>query len=142
MRIIFLILFLLSGLASAQQQCICTAGCKIASDPYPPGIGQPTTCSVKIGGVVVASASVVASSTIPLSNASVCLPASGTYNPGVTGSVACQVPIAAQANGSTVTVIMNASNAAGLSVDSAAFSFQSVSALATVPQVPMNLRPN
>jgi hypothetical protein len=136
-----LLLLMVSSAAAAQQMCICTAGCKIAADPYPPGSGQPTLCTVYKGGVAIGSSSVVASNTIPLSNATVCLPANTAYSPGVAGSVACQVPIPGQAAG-LVTVTMRASNGVGETADSAAYTFQSVSAFPTLPQVPVNLRPN
>jgi hypothetical protein len=131
-----------AGISYAQAaQCVCTTGCKIASDPYPPGTGQPTSCAVYKAGLQIGTSPTVASTTIPTSNASVCAPASATYNPGVAGSVACQVTIPGQPAGN-VTITMRAANAAGETADSAAFTFQSVAALPTLPQVPVNPRVN
>jgi hypothetical protein len=141
-----LLLLFLAPVAAAQQQCVCTAGCKIASDPYPPPAvnqpdSRPTSCTVTVGGAIV-NAPVVASSTILLSNSSICSPASSTYVPGVVGSVACLVAIPSQANGTTVTATMTATNVKGETLPSAPYTFQSVSALTVLPSVPVNLRTN
>lgn len=127
--------------AVAAQQCVCTSGCRIASDPYPPTASQPTLCSVYKSGVFVNSANVVPSTNIAASNAAVCQPASAAYSPGPAGSVSCEVTIPAQPAGN-VTITMRASNAAGETGDSTPYTFQSVSTLAVLPQVPVNLRPN
>jgi len=117
-----------SGYVQAAS-CLCsTTGCKIVSDPYPAGADQPTTCTVYKAGVVVASAPVVQSSTVPASNAAICQPASPAYSPGPAGSVACLVPIPAQLLGS-VTLTMTASNADGTSAQSAPFVFTNVATL-------------
>jgi len=140
----FLFLFVLTLCASsalAQQSCLCTAGCKLASDPYPAGAGQPTTCTVYKGGVSIASGSVVASSTIATSNGTVCLPASAPYVPGPSTNVSCEVTIPAQVAGA-VTITMTASDGAGESSQSAPYTFQSVSILPTLPIAPTNPRPN
>lgn len=139
-RLIAFALLLISTSSVAAQSCICTAGCKIVSDPYPPGTGQPASCTVYKGSAI-ASAPVVLSSTVPLNNNTVCLPASQTYVPGVAGSVSCMVTIPAQAAGN-VTLTMTATNGAGETAQSSLFTFQSVSALPTLPQVPVNLRAN
>ena len=130
---------LFSFLGNAQAaNCLCTAttGCKIVSDPYPAGTSQPTTCTIYKAGVVVASAPVVQSSTIPASNAMVCQPASPAYSPGSAGSVACLVPIPAQSLGN-VMLTMTATNAAGESAQSVPFVFVNVATLATLPPVPV-----
>lgn len=137
----FAVMVFTAGAAAAQQACVCTSGCKIVADAYPPGPNQPTSCNVYKGGSVIGSALVVFSNTVPANNANVCLPASGTYNAGVAGSVACMVPIPAQAAGA-VTVTMSAANGAGETAQSAPYTFQSVSTLPTLPQVPVNLRAN
>jgi hypothetical protein len=140
--LVFAFLVLATTAAVAQgASCVCTAGCKIAANSYPPGPDQPTACEVFKAGTQIASGPVVASSTIPVSNAGVCQPASAPYVPGVAGSVSCEVTIPPQAAG-PVTITMRASNAAGESADSTAYTFQSVSALPIIPQVPVNLRPN
>lgn len=126
--------------ASAQQLCVCTAGCKIASDPYPPGLDQPTSCTVYKGGVQIGTGAVVDSSTIPVSNATTCLPSSAAYVPGPAGSKACFVQIPAQPANSLVTTTTTASNARGESGPSAPYSFQSVAALPVVPPTPTNTR--
>ncbi len=126
--------------SAAAQSCICTAGCKIASDPYPPGNNQPDQCEVRKGGVLIGTAPVVLSANIPLNNNTVCTPQSTTYVPGAAGSVACLVTIPAQPVGS-VTVVMRATNLIGASADSSAFTFSSVSQIPTaVPAVPVGLR--
>jgi hypothetical protein len=136
-----LLFFAASTSIAAQQLCVCTTGCKIASDPYPPGAAQPTSCTIYKGGVAIASSPTVLSTTIPTNNASVCMPASSTYLPGVAGSVACQVVIPAQVAGS-VTVTMTATNGAGETAASTPLVFTSVAALPVLPPVPANLRPN
>lgn len=131
-----------SGMASAQQQCVCTSGCDIASDSYPPAtqtVGQPTTCAVFKAGTQIGSGAVVPSTSIPTNNASVCLPSSAPYNPGPAGSVACKVTIPAQALGN-VTLTMRASNAAGSSPDSAAWTLANVAFLPVIPAAPTGLR--
>lgn len=133
-------LLLFASEAVAQQQCVCTAGCKIASDPYPPSGPTPTSCTVYKAGVAIANSPFANSSTIPASNATVCSPASPTY-PVIAGGIACEVVIPAQPAGS-VTLTMTATNAQGESAQSAAFTFTSVAVLLTVPGTPVNLRPN
>jgi hypothetical protein len=143
-RIVLLALYVLlipAAAAQAVQLCLCTVGCFIASNPYPPGANQPTTCDLYKSGVLVGSAAVFPSDQIPTSNSLVCAPASLPYNPGVAGSVACKVPLPSQAAGTTVNVTMRAANGAGVTGDSAVYTFQSVSALPTIPQVPTGLRP-
>jgi hypothetical protein len=128
--------------AAAQQNCVCNSGCKIASDPYSPGTNQPTSCSAYKPGspdVLLGSAATALSSTI-VGMPNVCQPANGAYNPGVAGSVSCLVAIPPQTAGTLVTVVERAANAAGETANSAQFTFQSVSALATLPSVPLNLR--
>jgi hypothetical protein len=140
MRFAVALLALFAAPAFAQAaNCLCTAGCKLASDPYTAGTSQPTTCTVYKAGVNIGSGPVVASSTIPLSNAAVCQPASAAYVPGPSTNVSCLVTIPAQAAGN-VTVTMTASNAAGESAQTSPFSFNSVAALATIPLVPVNPR--
>lgn len=141
-RIVVALLFALPAIAAgAQQSCVCTSGCTVVSDPYPPGADQPTSCRILVGGVtVIASSPVVLSSSIATSNAARCTPASATYNPGVAGSVACSGAIPAQAAGTTVSVTMDAINGAGESAPSSALTFQSVSALPIFPKVPVNPR--
>lgn len=140
---LFAVLVMYSQLSDAQtQQCVCTAGCDIASDPYPPAtatVGQPTTCTVYKAGVQIGTGAVVPSTSIPTSNAASCLPSSATYNPGPAGSVACKVTIPAQPVGN-VTLTMRASNAAGSSPDSAAWTFANVAFLPVTPAAPTGLR--
>lgn len=138
------ILFCFSGMADAQaaQSCICTSGCQIAADPYPPTALQPATCTVYKAGVAVSTnVPVTLSSGIATSNATRCAPASPTYNPGPAGSVAPLIAIPAQAAGTTVTITMDCLTGPGAtpSPTSATFTFTSVSAL---PQLvaPTNLR--
>ncbi len=128
--------------AQAVQSCICTSGCTVVSDPYPPGADQPTSCSGKVNGVAIAASPVVLSSTIPATNTTVCAPGSPTYSPGVAGSVACSISIPAQAAGTTVIVTAAAINGAlpGGTGDAVALTFQSVQALPVAPKVPLNLR--
>lgn len=141
MRILLFTLALFTfSVAAAQQQCICTAGCKIASDPYPQAGPQPTSCAVYKAGVQIATAPVVASTTIPVSNASVCFPASAPYVQ-VAGAVSCEVLIPPQPAGA-VTLTMTATNIVGETAQSAPYTFQSVSALPQLPSVPVNPRPN
>ena len=139
MRKILWCLLLVSGFAWGQQSCVCTAGCKIASDPFPAGTGSPTSCTVYKGGVLIGTGATVASSTIPLTNATTCLPPSSVYVAGPVGSVACLVTIPAQPAGS-VTLTATATSAAGESVQSAPFVFVSVAALPTVPTAPTGIR--
>jgi hypothetical protein len=141
MRLALAVLALIAAPAFAQAaNCLCTTGCRIASDPYPTGTAQPTTCTVYKAGVNIGSGAVVASSTIPLSNAANCQPASAAYVPGPAGNVSCLVSIPAQAAGTTVTLTMTATSAAGESAQSSPFSFVSVAALATIPSAPANPR--
>lgn len=134
--VVLVILLFASPLYAQAANCVCTGGgCKIASDPYPPGADQPTTCKVYVGGTFYIS-NVVLSQNMPVNNGNVCQPASPNYNPGVAGSVSCYVSIPAQPTG-TVTLTMTASNAAGESGQSAPFSFVNVAALATLPKVPV-----
>jgi hypothetical protein len=123
--------------AQSNPNCICNNGCKIASDPFPPPAAvQPVTCTVLKSGVAIATGPVVASTTIPNGNGTVCQPSSAPYAPGVAGSVACLVTIPAQPVG-TVTLVMTATNAAGTTAASAPFAFVSVAALSTLPPVPV-----
>jgi hypothetical protein len=132
------LLFTVTAVA-AQPSCLCTAGCKISADAYSAGTAQPTSCTVYKAGVNIGTGAVVASSTIPLSNAAVCTPASPTYVPGPGTNVSCLVTIPAQAAGQ-ITLAMTASNAAGESSQSSPFVFNSVAALPTIPAPPGNLR--
>jgi hypothetical protein len=136
-KVLAFMLVMFSVSAFAQQQCVCTAGCKIASDPFPLTGPQPSTCNVYKAGTVIASGSAVLANTIPTSNGTVCVPASTTYNAGPAGSLACLVPIPAQPTGN-VTLTMTGVNSQGESAQSASFSFQSVSSLA--PPSPTGLR--
>jgi len=138
---LILILTFIPCIAFAQQQCVCVGGCKVASAPYPAGIAQPTSCAIYKNGVQIASGPVVASSSIPLSNASICLPADTPYSPGPTGSVSCLVAIPPQV-ACNVTLTGTASDAAGESAQSAPFTFVSVAALPTVPTPPTAWRVN
>jgi hypothetical protein len=137
--LLFAVLLFWMPMAVAAQQCICTAGCDIASDPFPPGPNQPTACTLTRNGVIVGSFPVVLSSTIPLSNAASCMPASATYVPGPVGSVACLMTLPPLVPG-TYTLTASAGNAAGVSPASAPFVFDSVAALPTIPIAPANLR--
>lgn len=113
--------------------CICTAGCRIASDPFAVNADAPTSCSVKKAGTVIATSATVLSNTIPTSNTAVCLPADTTYVPGPPGSVACLVAIPPQPAGA-VALVMTAINAKG-GTDSPIFTFQSVSSIPSNPPV-------
>lgn len=139
---LFLVFALFSiGAASAQQACLCTAGCTISSgDSYPAGAGQPTTCTVYRAGAVVAVAPVVLSSAIPVSNAARCTPASAPFVPGPAGSVSCSVPIPGVAAGVTTTVMLTATNAAGETPQSTGLTFQSVAVLPVLSTTPTNVR--
>jgi len=140
-RLLVALLAVLAVPAFAQAaNCLCTSGCRIASDPYPSGTAQPTSCTVYKAGVSIGTGATVASSTIPLSNAANCQPASAAYVPGPAGNVSCLVTIPAQAAGTTVTLTMTATSAAGESAQSSPFSFVSVAALATIPSPPANQR--
>jgi hypothetical protein len=138
-HLLFVALLFTVTAAAAQPSCLCTSGCSIASDPYTTGSGQPTSCTVYKAGVSIGTGAVVASSTIPLSNAAKCTPASPAYVPGVASNVSCLVSIGAQAAG-TVTISMTATDAAGESAQSSPFTFVSVAALPTIPASPLNLR--
>lgn len=131
-----------SAVAQAAQ-CVCNNGCKVAAGPYPPPAGgQPTSCTIEKGGVVVAgsSCSIVSSSTIPVSNTAVCQPADAAYNPGVAGSVAPLAILPAQPLGN-VTLVMKVFNAAAPGgVASVPFTFDNVAGLSTAPLAPANLR--
>jgi len=138
-RIALLLLLMLSPLAAAaQQSCLCTTGCVVVSDPYNAGTGLPTACQAVIGATTI-TGSIVDSSTIAVSNATRCSPASPNYVPGPAGSKACSVNVPAQAANTTVTLTMTVSNSAGTSPGTS-FSFQSVSALPTVPPPPGGIR--
>lgn len=142
MRFLIVLVAALCALAAQPiyaASCLCTAGCKITSDPYLPGADVPETCTVYKAGVAVASAPVVPSLSIPSSNSSVCAPSSGMYNQGPVGAVSCLVTIPAQAAGA-VTVTMTASNALGESPPSAPFTFTNVAVLPKAPPATTNLR--
>ncbi len=130
----------LSATAQAVPACVCSGptGCKVASNPYPPSPDQPTQCEVWKGGAVIASGPTVLSSTVPLNNNTVCIPANAAYSPGVAGSVACLVTIPTQPNGATVVLTMKAINLLGDNGLSGPYTFQSVSAIPSAkPQVPV-----
>jgi hypothetical protein len=132
--LIFLALLLGAHAVAAQtQQCLCTAGCKVVSGAYAAGTSQPTSCNIYKAGTLLVSGSMVASTTIPTNNASVCQPADPAYNPGTAGSMACVANIPAQAAGTTVALTVRGVNGAGEALDGAVLTFQSVSALPTVP---------
>ena len=140
-----LLLALLPALALAQtpQRCICVNGCSVASDPVPGGLpDSPTACNIYKPGTAtpIASAPTVLSSTIPLSNASTCFPASVNYVPGPAGSVAGLVPIPAQPAGTLVTFTGTFIEPAGETAQSAPLTFQSVAALPVLSGPPTGLR--
>jgi len=132
------------GAFAAPQQCICVgpAGCTVVTDPFPQGVPQPTACTLRAAnGVAIATAPVVDSATIPLSNANVCAPASPTYVPGPAGSVACAVPAGSYAVGNTLTFLMSATYPNGESGNSVPFQLVNVSVLPQPTKtIPLNQR--
>lgn len=141
-RLIPLIALMFAPLAFAVDQCVCTSGCKILSNVLTVvGNQAPDTCTVykMPGRTVLASAPVVDATSagpIPTNNSAVCIP-SQSFSYGAAGSVACFVPIPAQAAGTSVQIIATTTNVAGESADSPAYTFQSVSALTQKPPVPV-----
>lgn len=146
---LFLVLLLFAPLTAAQpvQQCVCVAGCKIASAPMlDPVHGAPTSCTIyqmpartqlAAGATVDAT---TASGGIPVGNSLACLPADANYIYGPTGSRACLVMIPPQPAGSTLTYVATFTyGAAGESGDSTPDTFQSVQTLPK-PSVPVGLR--
>jgi hypothetical protein len=129
--------------AQTTQQCVCTSGCKIASDPFPTTGLQPTKCTAYSmpGRVSLATGNVVAATSIASSNSLVCLPPDAAYSPGASGAVACLVTIPAQPANSNVTVVITTccDNAGKESGDSVALTFQSVQNIAPAP-VPLKPR--
>lgn len=138
-KLLLAALLLICAAASAQPVCVCTAGCKIVSDPYPSTGPLPTICTVYKAGAFVNSATPVASNNISVSNASVCSPASATYNPGPAGSLSCSVMIPAQAAG-TVTLTMTAGNATTAETAPTTITFISAALLPVALSQPANLR--
>lgn len=131
------LLFAASSVAAAQQQCVCTAGCKIAvwNNTYPTTGGSvPTSCTIYKAGAPIATGTWVAGAA--LNNAGTCLPADAPVTP--TAGM-CVPTIPAQAAG-TVTLTATATNAAGETAQSTPFVFVSVGALATILPAPTNLR--
>ena len=121
--------------AQAVQQCICTAGCKVASNAYVNDASAPTSCNFYKSGVLVTAGAMVSSGTIPLANSTVCTPGDAPYVPGPAGSLACVGNIPAQADKSTVALTVRGVNGAGEALDGGVLTFQSVSQLPTVPPV-------
>lgn len=129
--------------AQAQtQQCLCTAasnGCDITADPYAGGVDTtPTYCSLYNGVTLIATAPLVASSTIPIANTGRCLPANINYVAGPASNVSCLVHLPPQPVGN-VTVSLVAGNASGESV-SAPFTFTNVAFLPKRPPATTNIR--
>ena len=125
------------SMAYAQQQCVCTSGCKIAVwNPAWPASGPSiaTSCTVYKGASAIGTGASIAGAT--LNNAGVCFPADPSTLPPTT---MCLVTIPAQPTG-TVTVTATVTNAAAESPQSPPFSFVSVSALATILPAPTNQR--
>lgn len=144
-RLIALALLAFAAPSFAQAaSCICTAGCKVASAPFAVNADAPDTCTVKKGGVAIATSVTVDASSaaggISASNATVCLAADPPYVYGPAGSKACLVGIPPQPVGS-VTVTLFATNAKGSTADSVPLTFSVVSQIpANVPAVPVSPR--
>jgi len=133
-----------SSNGQAIQLCACAtaAGCTMTTDV---GVAAATAtgCTLYKNSVLpanlVASGPTVLASTIPLSNATMCSPASPTFIPGLSTNIACKIAIPQQPVGNVIWILAY-TNGGGEGPPSVATTFQIVTALP--PTVaPTGLRP-
>ncbi len=141
MKRIALLLFALLALPAYAQAvdftCTAASGMALYSfDTFPPGANQPTQCRLLKDGVQISSGATVPTTTLSVPMSSACQPVRANYNPGVAGSVACNLGTGNLTPG-TYSFVMYFSNGAGEVGPSPAVVIQVVTALPGLPPVPV-----
>lgn len=117
--------------------CTAAAGMALYSfDTFPPGANQPTNCRLVMNGGQISSGATVLTTTLSVPMSSLCQPVRANYNPGVAGSVACNLGTGNLVPG-TYSFTMYFSNGAGEVGPTPPVVIQVVAALPVLPPVPV-----